>query len=178
MRSVTKPPLATSAEPTRRSTLRMVTASGVAGEGGRWGPDAEDAAISCHITVPKSLASGGSSVERTIDPLDRRKSVILAPGASASARRSARIRAVCPGLSLVPPGTVHSWTVPGSGGGPLHQEIAMSALSLTHAQQQFTARLSAVEDAVQYAFRGRLRPRTTRRRWPRPAPPPGAPGTA
>jgi hypothetical protein len=37
----------------------MVTASGVAGEGGRWGPDAKDAAISCHITVVKSLASDG-----------------------------------------------------------------------------------------------------------------------
>ena len=34
----------------------------------------------------------------------------------------------------------------------------MSAISLTHAQQQFTATLSAVEDAVHYAFRGRLRP--------------------
>ena len=34
----------------------------------------------------------------------------------------------------------------------------MSALSLTHAQQQFTATLAAVEDAVHYAFRGRLRP--------------------
>jgi hypothetical protein len=34
----------------------------------------------------------------------------------------------------------------------------MSELSLTHAQQQFTATLSAVEDAVHYAFCGRLRP--------------------
>jgi DNA-directed RNA polymerase specialized sigma24 family protein len=34
----------------------------------------------------------------------------------------------------------------------------MSALSLTYAQQQFTATLSAVEDAVHFAFRGRLRP--------------------
>ena len=34
----------------------------------------------------------------------------------------------------------------------------MSALSLTRAQEQFTATLSAVEDAVHYAFCGRLRP--------------------
>ena len=33
----------------------------------------------------------------------------------------------------------------------------MSALSLTHAQQQFTDHLSAVEDAARYAFRGRRR---------------------
>ena len=33
----------------------------------------------------------------------------------------------------------------------------MSTLSLTHAQQQFTATLSAVEDAVRFAFRKRLR---------------------
>ena len=46
----------------------MVTASGVAGEGGRWGPDAEDAAISCHITMPKSLASGGDPNRRTPGP--------------------------------------------------------------------------------------------------------------
>ena len=50
----------------------------------------------------------------------------------------------------------------------------MSALSLTHAQQQFTAHLSAVEDAAWYAFRRRCAGRTARRRWPRPAPPPGA----
>jgi hypothetical protein len=34
----------------------------------------------------------------------------------------------------------------------------MSALSLTRAQQEFTATLSAVEAAVHFAFRGRLRP--------------------
>ena len=34
----------------------------------------------------------------------------------------------------------------------------MFALSLTRAQQEFTATLSAVEDAVHYAFSGRLRP--------------------
>jgi hypothetical protein len=34
----------------------------------------------------------------------------------------------------------------------------MSALSLVAAQEQFTATLSAVEDAVHYAFRRRLRP--------------------
>ena len=33
----------------------------------------------------------------------------------------------------------------------------MSALSSTHAQQQFTGHLSAVEDAARYAFRGRRR---------------------
>ena len=47
----------------------MVTASGVAGEGGRWGPDAEVAAISCHISVPKSLASGGDPNRRTPGPV-------------------------------------------------------------------------------------------------------------
>ena len=34
----------------------------------------------------------------------------------------------------------------------------MSALSLVAAQDQFTATLSAVEDAVRFAFRKRLRP--------------------
>jgi hypothetical protein len=34
----------------------------------------------------------------------------------------------------------------------------MSAMSLCVAQEQFTAHLSTVEDAVHYAFRGRLRP--------------------
>ena len=34
----------------------------------------------------------------------------------------------------------------------------MSALSLVAAQEQFTATLKAVEDAVKFAFRGRLRP--------------------
>ena len=34
----------------------------------------------------------------------------------------------------------------------------LSGASLTSAQQQFTATLAAVEDAVHYAFRGRLRP--------------------
>ena len=34
----------------------------------------------------------------------------------------------------------------------------MSALSLVAAQEQFTATLSAVEDAVKFAFRRRLRP--------------------
>ena len=33
----------------------------------------------------------------------------------------------------------------------------MSTLSLTHAQQQFTAHLSAVENAARYAFRRRRR---------------------
>jgi hypothetical protein len=46
---VTKPLLAALAEPTRRSKLGMVTASGVIGEGGRWGPDAEETSRSCHI---------------------------------------------------------------------------------------------------------------------------------
>ena len=54
----------------------------------------------------------------------------------------------------------------------------MSAISLVAAQEQFTATLSAVEDAVKFAFRGASGPRSTRRRWPRPGPPPGAPGTA
>ena len=52
----------------------------------------------------------------------------------------------------------------------------MSALSLAAAQQQFAAHLSAVEDAARFAFRGASGARITRRRWPRPAPPPGAPG--
>ena len=34
----------------------------------------------------------------------------------------------------------------------------MSAMSLVAAQEQFTATLSAVEDAVKFAFRRRLRP--------------------
>ena len=72
IRRVTKPLLATSAKPTRRSTLRMVTASGVTGESGRWSPDAEDAAISCHISVPKSLASGGDPNRRTPGPAPTR----------------------------------------------------------------------------------------------------------
>jgi hypothetical protein len=52
--------LATSMKPTRRSRLRMVTASGVAGEGCRWRPDAEVQAVSCHITMPRILCPVGT----------------------------------------------------------------------------------------------------------------------
>jgi hypothetical protein len=41
--------LATLAELTRKSTLRTVTTSSVAGEGCRWGPDAKESSILCHI---------------------------------------------------------------------------------------------------------------------------------
>src|SRR5687768_1132526 len=66
--------------------------------------------------------------------------------------------------SFVPPGTVHQWTVPGAGAVPYTRRSPMSAAtslsgaSLTAVQQQFTATLSAVEDAVKFAFRKRLRP--------------------
>src|SRR6476646_7551134 len=47
---------------------------------------------------------------------------------------------------------------PGAGAVPLNRRPLMSALSLVAAQDQFTATLSAVEDAVRFAFRKRLRP--------------------
>src|SRR3954447_11924270 len=54
-------------------------------------------------------------------------------------------------------------TVPGAGAVPFHQgDRPMSALSLVAAQEQFTATLSAVEDAVHYAFHKRLRPQEYR----------------
>src|SRR3982750_4158649 len=54
-------------------------------------------------------------------------------------------------------------TVPGAGAVPLHQgDRPMSALSLAAAQDQFTAHLSAVEDAVHSAFHKRLRPQEYR----------------
>src|SRR3954447_14450550 len=54
-------------------------------------------------------------------------------------------------------------TVPGAGAVPFHQgDRPMSALSLAAAQKQFTATLSAVEDAVHYAFHKRLRPQEYR----------------
>ena len=112
-----------------RSTPCVVAASGVAGEGCRWGPDAEVAAISCHIRVPMS-----------------------------------------------PRGRFHSWTAPGSGGGPFTKEIAMSAMSLRVAQEQFTAHLSAVENAARFAFRRRRR-QDREEALAEAAPPPGAPGS-
>jgi hypothetical protein len=68
---VTRPPLATSAEKTRGSTPCVDVVSGVAGEGGRWGPD-KDAARSCHITMLKSPASGGDSTRTTPGPAPTR----------------------------------------------------------------------------------------------------------
>src|SRR3954468_24588831 len=54
-------------------------------------------------------------------------------------------------------------TVPGAGAVPLPEgDRPMSALSLAAAQDQFTATLSAVEDAVHYAFHKRLRPQEYR----------------
>ena len=64
---------------------------------------------------------------------------------------------------------------PRRGGGPLHQgDRPCPPCRSASAQEQFTATLSAVEDAVRFAFRRRSVLRSTRRRWPRPGPPPGA----
>ncbi|MEJ7636875.1 MAG: hypothetical protein WKF75_02515 [Singulisphaera sp.] len=54
-------------------------------------------------------------------------------------------------------GRFHHRTVPGAGAVPFIRRSPMSALSLVAAQEQFTATLSAVEDAVKFAFRRRLR---------------------
>src|SRR4051812_164884 len=73
-----------------------------------------------------------------------------------AARRAQPVRPLG-GRSLNP------WAVPGSGAVPLPEgDRPMSALSLVAAQEQFTATLSAVEDAVHYAFHKRLRPQEYR----------------
>ena len=62
--------------------------------------------------------------------------------------------------SFVPSGTVHPRTVPARGRSPSPGDRPCpprTVGSLTSAQQSFTATLSAVEDAVRFAFRRRLR---------------------
>src|SRR5205807_932041 len=71
--------------------------------------------------------------------------------------RSPHVSAARRAPSFIPLRTVHQRPFP-AGGRSLHQEVAtMSAVSLSAAQEQFTAHLAAVENAARWAFRRRRR---------------------